>query len=194
MQKENMMVEADPRSGRYLAASALFRGQGISTKEVDDEMQRLQSKHSSEFVEWIPNNLNSSVCNVPPKHPACDMAATFIGNTTAIQGVFQRVSDQFSSMFRRKAFVHWYTGEGMDIAEFKECETDINDLISEYQEYQDQKIDDDSDYEFLDDEHKNAGAEKATDDAVEKSSVTSSSIQICSIDKISVSDYASPMS
>jgi tubulin beta len=40
------------------------------------------------------------------------MSATFIGNTTAIQEIFKRISEQFTAMFRRKAFLHWYTGEG----------------------------------------------------------------------------------
>ena len=39
------------------------------------------------------------------------MAATFIGNSTAIQELFKRISEQFTAMFRRKAFLHWYTGE-----------------------------------------------------------------------------------
>ena len=37
-----------------------------------------------------------------------------IGNSTAIQELFKRISEQFTAMFRRKAFLHWYTGEGMD--------------------------------------------------------------------------------
>ena len=37
-----------------------------------------------------------------------------LGNSTAIQELFKRVSEQFTAMFRRKAFLHWYTGEGMD--------------------------------------------------------------------------------
>merc|ERR1712146_450170 len=41
------------------------------------------------------------------------MSSTFIGNSTAIQVMFKRVSEQFTAMFRRKAFLHWYTGEGM---------------------------------------------------------------------------------
>ena len=40
-------------------------------------------------------------------------------------------------MFRRKAWVHWYTGEGMDEMEFTEAEANMNDLIAEYQQYQD---------------------------------------------------------
>lgn len=49
------------------------------------------------------------ICDIPPK--GLKMSATFIGNTTAIQEMFKRVSEQFTAMFRRKAFLHWYTGE-----------------------------------------------------------------------------------
>ena len=70
------------------------------------------------------------------------MSATFIGNTTAVQEMFKRVGEDFSSMFRRKAFLHWYTGEGMDEMEFTEAESNMNDLVSEYQQYQDASVED----------------------------------------------------
>ena len=35
-----------------------------------------------------------------------------------------------------QAFLHWYTGEGMDEMEFTEAESNMNDLVSEYQQYQ----------------------------------------------------------
>jgi tubulin beta len=38
-------------------------------------------------------------------------------------------------MFRRKAFLYWYTCEGMDEMEFTEAESNMNDLVSEYQQY-----------------------------------------------------------
>jgi tubulin beta len=44
-------------------------------------------------------------------------------------------------MFRRKAYLHWYTGEGMDEMEFTEAESNLNDLVSEYQQYQDAAAD-----------------------------------------------------
>jgi tubulin beta len=98
-----------------------------------------QTKNSSYFVEWIPNNVKTAVCNIPPQ--GLSMSGTFIGNSTSIQGLFRRVSDQFSIMFRRKAFLHWYTSEGMDEMEFTEAESNINDLISEYQQYQEAEVD-----------------------------------------------------
>ncbi|XP_055588158.1 tubulin beta chain-like isoform X2 [Uranotaenia lowii] len=134
---KNMMTACDPRHGRYLTCAAIFRGV-MSMKEVDQQMLNIQSKNSSYFVEWIPNNVKVAVCDIAPR--GLKMSATFIGNTTAIQEIFKRISEQFTAMFRRKAFLHWYTGEGMDEMEFTEAESNMNDLISEYQQYQDAAV------------------------------------------------------
>ncbi|XP_053268801.1 tubulin, beta 6 class V isoform X5 [Pleuronectes platessa] len=76
-----------------------------------------------------------------------------IGNSTAIQELFKRISEQFSAMFRRKAFLHWFTGEGMDEMEFTEAESNMNDLVSEYQQYQDATANDgEEDFEDEEDE------------------------------------------
>ena len=115
---KNLMAACDPKNGRYLTASAIFRG-NVSPKEVDEQMLKAQSKHSQSFVEWIPNNIKTSLCNVAPKGQT--LSATFIANTTAIQKIFRRVQDQFHAMFKRKAFLHWYTGEGMEEMEFTEA-------------------------------------------------------------------------
>ena len=128
---KNMMAACDPRHGRYLTVAAMFRGR-MSMKEVDEQMLNVQNKNSSYFVEWIPNNVKTAVCDIPPR--GLKMSATFVGNSTAIQELFKRISEQFTAMFRRKAFLHWYTGEGMDEMEFTEvctlCVMDINSLYS----------------------------------------------------------------
>ena len=116
---KNMMAASDPRHGRYLTVAAYFRGK-CSMKEIEENMLSVQQKNASYFVEWIPNNVQLAQCDIPPR--GMRMAVTFIGNSTAIQAIFKRVSDQFTAMFRRKAFLHWYTGEGMDEMEFTEAE------------------------------------------------------------------------
>ncbi|XP_036224631.1 tubulin beta-1 chain isoform X2 [Bactrocera oleae] len=147
---KNMMTACDPRHGRYLTVACIFRGP-MSMKEVDMQMYNIQSKNSSYFVEWIPNNVKVAVCDIPPR--GLKMSATFIGNTTAIQEIFKRISEQFTAMFRRKAFLHWYTGEGMDEMEFTEAESNMNDLISEYQQYQEASVEDDVEFDDEQDEH-----------------------------------------
>eukprot|EP00466_Bigelowiella_natans_P013897 jgi/Bigna1/92669/estExt_fgenesh1_pm.C_500004 len=124
---KNMMCASDPRNGRYLTAAAMFRGK-IPTRDVDEHMVNVLNKNSPYFVEWIPNNIKSAVCNIPPV--GMKMSTTFIGNSTCIQEMFKRVAEQFSLMFR------------MDEMEFTEAESNMNDLVSEYQQYQDVGIDD----------------------------------------------------
>jgi len=130
---KNMMCASDPRAGRYLTCSVMFRGK-MASKEVDEQMLLLQTKNSEYFVEWIPNNVKCSICDVPPK--GLKLSVTFLGNSTSIQEMFKRVGEQFTLMFQRKAFLHWYTGEGMDEMEFTEAESNMNDLVSEYQQHQ----------------------------------------------------------
>jgi len=92
---------------------------------------------------WIPNNIKSSIIGVPPQ--GTEMSGTFVANTTAIKGVFQRISAQFAKMYKRKAFLHWYKGEGMDEMEFQEADKNVRDLITEYQDKQDAVVDLDGD-------------------------------------------------
>ncbi|XP_012520740.1 PREDICTED: tubulin beta chain-like isoform X4 [Propithecus coquereli] len=141
---KNMMAACDPRHGRYLTVAAVFRGR-MSMKDVDEQMLNVQNKNSSYFVEWIPNNVKRAICDIPPR--GLKMVVTFIGNSTAIQELFKSISEQFTAMFRRNAFLHWYTGEGMDEMEFTEAESNMNDLVSEYQQYQDAPVEEEEDFD-----------------------------------------------
>merc|ERR1712224_1174115 len=46
-----------------------------------------------------------------------------------------------------QVFLHWYTGEGMDEMEFTEAESNMNDLVSEYQQYQDATAEEESEFD-----------------------------------------------
>lgn len=136
---KNMMCACDPRRGRYLTAAAIFRGK-VATRDVDECMREIHQRYAPYFVEWIPNNITTSVSSVAPA--GSPMATTFLGNSTAIQDVFQRVSEQFEIMFRRRAYLYWFTSEGMDEMEFTEASSNLADLITEYQQYQEATVDD----------------------------------------------------
>ncbi|VDN34595.1 unnamed protein product [Dibothriocephalus latus] len=117
----------------------------LTVAELTQQMFDAKNMMAACDPQWIPNNVKTAVCDIPPR--GLKMSATFVGNSTAIQELFKRVSDQFTAMFRRKAFLHWYTGEGMDEMEFTEAESNMNDLVSEYQQYQDATADDEGEFE-----------------------------------------------
>merc|ERR1712187_781477 len=117
--------------GKFLTASMMYRGE-ISTQETDENVEKVQASKAEDFVEWIPNNIKSAVIDVAPVD--ANISATFVTNTTALKAMFQRLASQFSALYKRKAFLHCYKGEGMDEMEFQEADKNVVDLITEYQD------------------------------------------------------------
>jgi tubulin beta len=107
-------------------------------KEVEDQMRNIQNKNHTYFVEWILNNVQTALCSIPPR--GLRMSSTFVGNSTSIQELFKRIGDQFTTMFRRKLSCIGTLVEGMDEMEFTEAESNMNDLVREYQQYQEASI------------------------------------------------------
>lgn len=130
---ENHMVDCNSKAGTYLTCAAMFRGE-ISTQDIDESMLRLQENPNHKFSSWIPNNIKTAICNVPPA--GLDMMATFLVNSTAITHMLARVHKQFNSMFEKKAYLHWYETEGMDLGEFDEARQKVQTLIDHYLEHE----------------------------------------------------------
>ena len=103
----------------------------FGTNEIEETIAQFKDKKSSSFAEWIPDNIKASLCSFST--PSISKSCCALGNCAESVEQFKRVANSFTEMFRRKAFVHWYTGEGVDEMEFIEAESNVSDLISEYQ-------------------------------------------------------------
>lgn len=106
---KNTMAICDLHHGRYLTRDAMFGGR-ISMKELHKRMLDTRNKNSSYFVEWIPNNVGTGVCDIPPG--GLKTSTPLIGNNTAIQEPFKHISELFAAM----AILPQCTGHGQDEA------------------------------------------------------------------------------
>merc|ERR1711881_222743 len=139
---KTFFAKVDVHDGKYLACALTYRG-GMSSNDVDEQVREYNEKEQDSFVEWIPHNVKSGIVEIPP--PDSKLSCTFVGNSTSLKSIFQRLATQFSALYRRKAFLHWYKNEGMDEMEFQEADKNVVDLITEYQDKQDATVGGDED-------------------------------------------------
>lgn len=122
-----------------MAACLLYRG-SASYRDINRSVYKLRAERKLPFVDWCLNGFKISAhpnpMTVVPGSNLAKVAVSACGllNTTAVQELWKDLLRKYDRMYEKRAFFHWFHGEGMEKNEFACASYDLKCLIRDYQE------------------------------------------------------------
>ena len=97
----------------------MYRGDVIP-KDTTAAVAAIKTKRTVTFASWVPTGFKVGINSQAPKCvPGGDLgklprACSLLANHGSLGELFVRVNRKFDILYSKRAFCHWFVGEGME--------------------------------------------------------------------------------
>ena len=134
----NYMADCDPSKGKYLGVAATYRGDP-ALKDVQESLKLTIAENKLKFYAKS-DGVKIGVTSQPAwsikgdNKQKLSRSLCVTSNTSAVKTVFKKIAKNYGTLYARRAFVHWYVGEGLSEGFFSEAEWNLTQIIKDYEE------------------------------------------------------------
>ncbi|OMJ83069.1 hypothetical protein SteCoe_16048 [Stentor coeruleus] len=148
------MISCDVRQSKFLSSSLFYNGD-INTTDTIDTVGYLKLEKTIKFINnsspQFSLHMNSQPIIINPSSGIAvpKRSVTTLCNSTAIISMISMIFNKFMSLYHKRAYIHWFVGEGMESGEFGET---YENVIRFQRDYAELEQNFDFAHEYIDDE------------------------------------------
>jgi len=137
--KDSTMISCDLKKDKFIACSVIYRGD-VSPENAVNVINKLKELREIRMINWCPTGVKTGVTYQNLTSISTDSRKSrevgVLVNSGVFSKIFEREGDKFDRLYAKRAFVHWFVGEGMESGEFAEARENLCCIKKDYEQIQ----------------------------------------------------------